>query len=396
MRRTGRNNASRILRRAAALFFATITVWLLTMTANLGAAADTFRSLGENSELVKAALRAELGGRVTGNQPLDSLTFWQKLVLSESSLLSAGTEEAAAQETPAQTAPQQSAQPTATLNPEDNQELQPTKTAQGDAVERTLTASKEENYDSAAGVFVFNRTSQTVDVAAVAAATVDITLGGSDSPQILIMHTHGSEAYAQDADDVYVESDTARTIDTRYNVVRVGDEMQRIFTELGFNVIHDRSLYDYPSYSGAYDRSKAAVEDYLAKYPSIRIVLDVHRDALVAADGTVYKAVTTIDGVKTAQVLLVVGSDDNGLPHPKWRENLTLAVKIQQTMNSLWPTLARPITLRTSRFNQQMTNGSLLVEIGCHGNTLQEALAGARLFARAAGQVLSSLDQNTS
>jgi stage II sporulation protein P len=392
MRRTGRNNASRILRRAAALFFATITVWLLTMTANLGAAADTFRSLGENSELVKAALRAELGGRVTGNQPLDSLTFWQKLVLSESSLLSAGTEEAAAQETPAQTAPQQSAQPTATLNPEDNQELQPTKTAQGDAVERTLTASKEENYDSAAGVFVFNRTSQTVDVAAVAAATVDITLGGSDSPQILIMHTHGSEAYAQDADDVYVESDTARTIDTRYNVVRVGDEMQRIFTELGFNVIHDRSLYDYPSYSGAYDRSKAAVEDYLAKYPSIRIVLDVHRDALVAADGTVYKAVTTIDGVKTAQVLLVVGSDDNGLPHPKWRENLTLAVKIQQTMNSLWPTLARPITLRTSRFNQQMTNGSLLVEIGCHGNTLQEALAGARLFARAAGQVLQSLE----
>lgn len=396
MRKTGRNNARRILRRAAALFFATITVWLLTMTANLGAAADTFHSLGESSELVKAALRAELGGRVTGNQPLDSLTFWQKLVLSESSLLSSGTEEAAAQETPAQTAPQQSAQPTATLNPEDNQELQPTKTAQGDAVERTLTASKEENYDSAAGVFVFNRTSQAVDVAAVAAAKVDIALGGADSPQILIMHTHGSEAYAQDASDIYVESDTARTIDTQYNVVRVGDEMQRIFTELGFNVIHDRSLYDYPSYSGAYDRSKAAVEDYLAKYPSIRIVLDVHRDALVAADGTVYKAVTTIDGVKTAQVLLVVGSDDNGLPHPKWRENLTLAVKIQQTMNSLWPTLARPITLRTSRFNQQLTNGSLLVEIGCHGNTLQEALAGARLFARAAGQVLQSLDQNTS
>lgn len=391
MRKTGKHNIRGVLRRAAALFLVTITVWLLTMTANLGAAADTFRSLGESPEFVRAALRAELGGSVTSGTALDGLTFWQRLVLSESSLLSSGTEAAAAQETPVET-PQQSAQPTATANPEDNQELQPTKTAQGDAVERTLTASKEENYDSAAGVFVFNRTSQAVDVAAMAAATVDITLDSADSPQILIMHTHGSEAYAQDADDVYVESDTARTIDIQYNVVRVGDEMQRIFTELGFNVLHDRSLYDYPSYSGAYDRSKAAVEDYLAKYPSIRIVLDVHRDALVAADGTVYKAVTTIDGVKTAQVLLVVGSDDSGLPHPKWRENLTLAVKIQQTMNSLWPTLARPITLRTSRFNQQLTSGSLLVEIGCHGNTLQEALAGARLFARAAGQVLQSLE----
>lgn len=391
MRRTGRNSIRGILRRAAALFLATITVWLLTMTANLGAAADTFRSLGESPEFVKAALRAELGEEVTGSQPQDGLTFWQKLVLGEASLLSSWTEEAPAQETPLEE-PEQSAQPTTTLNPEDIQELQPTKTAQGDAVERTLTASKEENYDSAAGIFVFNRTSQKVDVAAMAAAKVDIALGGSDAPQILIMHTHGTEAYAQDADDVYVESDTARTIDTRYNMIRIGDEMQRIFTELGFNVLHDRSLYDYPSYSGAYDRSKAAVEGYLAKYPSIRIVLDVHRDALVAADGTVYKAVTTIDGVKTAQVLLVLGSDDSGLSHPKWRENLTLAVKLQQTMNSLWPTLARPITLRTSRFNQQLTNGSLLVEIGCHGNTLQEALAGARLFARAAGQVLQTLE----
>ena len=72
-------------------------------------------------------------------------------------------------------------------------------------------------------------------------------------------------------------------------------------------------------------------------------------------------------------------------------QNLSLACRIQESMNTLYPTLARPMTMRSSRYNQQLSNGSLLVEVGTHGNTLQEALAGARLFARAAGQVLLGL-----
>ncbi|MPN24144.1 hypothetical protein SDC9_171538 [bioreactor metagenome] len=221
----------------------------------------------------------------------------------------------------------------------------------------------------------------------MASAKVNIELE-NDGPEILIMHTHGSEAYAQDSNNPYKETDTARTTDEKFNMIRVGDEIATVFTELGFSVLHDRNLYDYPAYSGSYDRSKAAVEKYLAQYPTIRIVLDVHRDALIGSDGTVYKAVSAVDGKKAAQILLVVGSNDGGLEHPKWRENLTLAVQIQMSMNTLYPTLARPITLRTSRFNQQLTTGSLLVEVGSHGNTLDEALLGAACFARAAGQVL--------
>lgn len=392
MRRSGKKGVRRALRRVAAFFLATVTVWFFTLTINLGAAVETFRSLGESPRFVTAAIQAELGQLGMDTQPLDGLNFWQKLIVGQSPLLSSGqTAETPVQENPVEPV-QESPVPVQTENPEDTQELLPTKTANDDVVECTLTASNKENYASAAGVYVYNRTSQSVDVAALAAAKVNIAIKNEDEPQILIMHTHGTEAYAQDGDDVYTESDASRTIDTEYNMIRVGDEMERIFTELGFHVIHDRSLYDYPAYSGSYDRSKAAVESYLKQYPSIKIVLDVHRDALVGSDGTVYKAVTTIDGTKTAQVLLVVGSDDGGLSHPKWKENLTLAIKMQETMNSLWPTLARPITLRTSRFNQQLTNGSLLVEIGCHGNTLQEALAGARLFARAAGLVLFSLE----
>ena len=168
--------------------------------------------------------------------------------------------------------------------------------------------------------------------------------------------------------------------------------MERVFTELGLTVVHDRTLYDYPKYNVAYDRSAEAVQRYLEQYPSIKIVLDVHRDALVGEDGTVYKAVTRIDGVDTAQVMLVLGSSEWG-EHPNWMQNLSLACRIQESMNTLYPTLARPMTMRSSRYNQQLSNGSLLVEVGTHGNTLQEALAGARLFARAAGQGLLGLKE---
>ena len=83
-----------------------------------------------------------------------------------------------------------------------------------------------------------------------------------------------------------------------------------------------------------------------------------------------------------------MGTDDAGATFPDWTEHLALAMEIQQEMNSLWPGLARPITLRTARFNQQLTKGSLLVEVGSHGNTWRRPLAGARLFARSAAKVL--------
>ena len=205
---------------------------------------------------------------------------------------------------------------------------------------------------------------------------------------MLIVHTHATEAYAQDSQNPYAETGVARTTDTNYNIIRVGDEIARIFQEMGIAVIHDKTLHDSPSYNDAYDNARTGIEGYLEQYPTIQMVLDIHRDALVDSDGTVYKPVLQIDGVKTAQVMLLVGTDDAGATFPDWAEHLALAMEIQQEMNSLWPGLARPITLRTARFNQQLTKGSLLVEVGSHGNTLEEALAGARLFARSAAKVL--------
>ena len=266
-----------------------------------------------------------------------------------------------------------------------------TTAAPGDIVARTLVPTSPQGYVTAGGIYLYNRTGLDVDLAAAAAAPVNITLSG-DGPQILIIHTHGSEAYTPDGTDIYEPSDNnTRTLDENYNMVRVGDEMERVFTELGLSVVHDTTLYDYPRYSGAYDRSAEAVKHYLEQYPTIKIVLDVHRDALVGEDGTVYKAVTRIDGVDTAQVMLVLGSSEGG-EHPSWMENLALACRLQESMNNLYPTLARPMTMRSSRYNQQLSTGSVLVEVGTHGNTLQEALSAARLFARSAGQVLLELE----
>ena len=381
----GQGQWPRLLRRGAALFLATVTVWLLSLTADTGSAAVALRTLAESPAFVSAALRAELGNLPEDPADSEGLTGWQQLILSQSPALMAGVEEVP-DSAPAAEPVQDTPAPTEPDDPEDPEVLPAVTTAPEDIVGRTLTPVSSDGYDSAQGVYIENRPGLDLDVAALASADLSLELP-EEGPQVLIMHTHGSEAYTPDGTDTYVPTGECRTLDTAKNVVRVGDEIARVLTEMGLTVVHDTQLYDYPEYNGAYDRSLAAVEAWLEQYPSIRVVLDVHRDALVGEDGTIYKPITTVGGEQAAQVMLVMGS--NALyDHPGWQENLSLAVKIQKEMNTLWPTLARPIGLRENRYNQQTTTGSLLVEVGAHGNTLQEALAAARMFARAAGAVL--------
>ena len=375
----GQGRWTRLLRRGIALFLATVTVWVLSLTADIGAAAETFRTLAESPTFVSAALRAELGDLPAEDQ---GLTGWQKLILGQSPSLSAGIgrgetggDEEAAEEVEGEPD-----------DPEDPENLPEVTAAPEDIVGKTLLPVNGDGYDAAQGVYIENRPGLALDVAALAEAQLTLSLP-EEGPQVLIVHTHGSEAYTPDGGDTYVATGECRTTDTTKSVVRVGDEIAKVLTEMGLTVVHDTGLYDYPEYNGAYDRSLAAVENWLAQYPSIQVVLDVHRDALIGADGTVYKPITTINGEKCAQVMLVMGS--NALyDHPNWLGNLALAVQVQKEMNTLWPTLARPIGLRENRYNQQTAPGAMLVEVGSHGNTLQEALAAARMFARALGAVL--------
>ena len=171
-------------------------------------------------------------------------------------------------------------------------------------------------------------------------------------------------------------------------MVSVGDAMAEELEKAGIPVLHDRTLYDYPSYSGAYDRSLAAIETALAEYPSIQFILDVHRDAIEDAEGNEYKVIAETSEGSAAQLTLVVGSDGSGLPHPNWMENLRLAVALQNQIAGQEPTLPRPILLRKSRYNQHASTGSLLVEVGAAGNAPEEARLAARLFARNLAELL--------
>lgn len=239
------------------------------------------------------------------------------------------------------------------------------------------------------GLVIRNGSSYTVDVTELMNEGFSIRLE-KDVPQILIIHTHSSEAYTPAGLDKYEESSAYRTLDTNYNVQRVGDELCGILVEHGLNVIHDDGVYDYPSYTGSYDRSGEAVKAYLEKYPSIRIVIDLHRDALGTNDVT-YKTVANETGVCASQIMLLAGSDDSGLEHPNWRENLKLALYLQNAVVSKHPSLMRPVQLVSYRYNQHLTTGSLILEVGSNGNTLQEALAAIRLFGETAGEALAEL-----
>ena len=236
------------------------------------------------------------------------------------------------------------------------------------------------------GMELRNGTDREVDIAMLMGEPLTQRLSAA-GPQILIIHTHGTEAYLPAAGEEYTPSDPYRTTDPERSVIRVGDALCSALEEYGLRVLHDRTLYDYPSYAGSYERAAASIEAYLAEYPDIALVLDVHRDA-IGDESTVYK--TCAAGSGTAQVMLVCGTDEY-LEHPLWRENLKLALAMQAAAMSANGALMRPIHLAPERYNQQYTTGSLIIEVGTNGNTLSEALAAAELFGRAAGEMLASL-----
>lgn len=377
------------LRRGFALFFAMTAGWLLWMTADFAAAAATAADIGESAAQAAALLRAELGD--TGQAGLTGLA---RLAAAQSSFLSTGLSRPAAPEDSGEAEdPVESAQsttaPPASL-PSESPEAQPSPastTAPDSIIGRTMVPGSSSRYVHSDGIYIYNYTDYSLDIRSLAEDSPKPGLSASTGPQVLIYHSHTTEAYTMDGTDIYTESDAYRTTDPNCNMIRIGEEMRAVFESAGLEVIHDQTLYDYPVYSGAYSRSAQGIEAILEQYPSIQLVLDVHRDALAGTDGTIYKTVAgTVEGC--AQLMLVVGTDAGGQSHKNWRANLSLAVELQSALLEGYGTLARPIVLRSSRFNQQMNSGAILVEVGSHGNTLQEAITAARLFAQTAAEAL--------
>lgn len=202
-----------------------------------------------------------------------------------------------------------------------------------------------------------------------------------NEPTVLILHTHATESYTRQGEP-YTESSAYRTLDEGYNMLSVGDALARVLEENGIRVIHDRTLHDYPSYNGSYTHARQAIAGYLAEYPSIRLVLDLHRDASGDPNNQL-RTQATVNGQPSAQLMLVMGTDAAGLSHPGWQTNLALGLKLQLQLEAMAPGITRPINLRGQRFNQDMTPGSLLIEVGAAGNTHPEALLAAQTLGRA-------------
>lgn len=245
-------------------------------------------------------------------------------------------------------------------------------------------------YEGAGTVYIKNDTDYAVDIPAMLQQKTAIAYSASE-PAVLIVHTHATEAYTPDSANSYVTSDTNRTTDTNYNVVRVGTEIEKILNANGIKTLHAADLNDYPSYNGAYSRTLNVISQYMKKYPSIKFVIDVHRDAMVTASGKKYKTVAQINGRQTAQLMLVAGTDAGGLTHDHWRENLAWMTKLQSAMNKKYPGIMRPINIRAARFNEHVTTGSILLEVGTSGNTLDEAIYSAQLFAQTLSEQIAPL-----
>ena len=205
----------------------------------------------------------------------------------------------------------------------------------------------------------------------------------SADPQVLIMHTHATEDYRLSAGLWFTPGDGARSTDRSINMCAVGRVMADTLNAAGICTLHDETLNDYPSYTGSYANSRAVVQQYLTQYPSIKVVLDVHRDAIERESGARCAPVCTIDGRQAAQVMIICGCDNGtSVQLPNWRQNLRFAAAWERSMESRYPGFTRPVLFSYRFYNQDLTTGSLLIEIGGHGNNLNEALYAGYLAAQ--------------
>lgn len=215
-------------------------------------------------------------------------------------------------------------------------------------------------------------------------------ISATDGPVVLILHTHGTESYSQNGES-YQADTPFRTQDSSQNVVAVGRVLADELNLRGIETLHCEIMHDAEDYNSSYALARRSIEDYLEKYPSIRYIIDLHRDAIIRSDQSmVAPAIDTPDG-RAAQVMLVVGTDAYGADHPDWQDNLNIACKLQSRLNAEF-SLARPINLRGASFNEQFRAGSMLLEVGSCGNTLEEAKTAVRLFAAAFADMLAEFD----
>ena len=238
-------------------------------------------------------------------------------------------------------------------------------------------------------ISVKNTTGLNLDIEKYLGRNMGFKFSDDSRVQVLIVHTHTSESYLYYDAGYYHESFYPRSTDNSKNMVRVGEEIAEVLKARGIGVIHDRTIYD-SVYTGAYDKSREGITSLLEKYPSIQVVIDVHRDAIQTSETTKVKPVTTINGKKAAQIMTITGcegGDVTGFPH--WEYNLNFALNLQKTAEEMYPTLMRPVFFCNRKYNMYKSKCSVLLEMGSDGNTLDEAAYSGRLIGDVLGVMLN-------
>lgn len=262
----------------------------------------------------------------------------------------------------------------------------------GPMLEEDLSGRVSKNYLSLSPAgFLRNYTKLSFeDIEEVLQTPCTVSVGDNTQPQVLIYHTHATEAFERYDSDTYDTRNNWRSTDNNMNMVAVGSALAKSLEENGINVLHDTTQHDYPSYNGAYERSAQTIAAYREQYPTLQVLLDVHRDA-IDRDGTLVRPVTTIDGKKAAQLMIIAPCDDGTMDIPDWRENLRFAAAIQSRAEQDFAHLMRPIFFCYRKYNLDKTPASLLLEFGSHGNTLEECEYTASLVGKSIAAVLHEL-----
>lgn len=207
-------------------------------------------------------------------------------------------------------------------------------------------------------------------------------------PRVLIYHTHSNESFLPNA-AWFDENYPIRSADCSKNMIAVGDALCEALAENGITVIHECKQHDYPMFTGSYYRSAESVSSVLEKYPDIDIVIDLHRDGIVQNDGSLGAPICGVNGKTAAQFMIISCCENEDFDMPDYIENFKLACLLQNTAEEMYPGLARPVLFDYRNYNQNLSKGALLIEVGSHGNSLDEAVYTGELLGNVIAEALT-------
>jgi len=270
---------------------------------------------------------------------------------------------------------------TTTVPPNSSNDLQPISSITYEAED-----DEEDDSDLVAldKMVVRNFTKHKIDIAKLLREPIDFNFS-KKGPKVLIYHTHTSESYVLKEEDLGKKGVSSFNTNPKYSVVRVGEELARYLKKYGIDTLHNGTVHDQ-KHDAAYGASINTLQSYLKSYPSIKVYIDIHRDAVEASKPKL-RVVKKINGKNAAQIMFVMGTNDL-LPNEHWEENLKFALKVQQKLNEKYPGLARPVWIVGKRYNQHVSNQAVLIEVGGDGNLLSECLESTKYLAEALNDVM--------